>query len=102
DRPIVGIIGTGDGRGYWLTSSGGDVFAFGNAAMYGSTTSVRLNYPIVGLAGPRDGGGYWLVARDGGIFSFPNTPPAPPASSSASSAYAWMATNNDASPIRYD
>ena len=101
DRPIVGLIGTGDGRGYWLTSTGGDVYAFGSAVMHGSTGSTRLNHPIVGLAGPRDGGGYWLVARDGGIFSFPNTPAAP-APSTSGSAYAWMVTNSDASPVRYD
>jgi len=101
DRPVVGIIPTGDGRGYWLTSTGGDVYAFGAAVMYGSTASVKLNHPIVGLAGPRDGGGYWLVASDGGIFSYPNTPPQPSVTAAAS-AHSWMATNSDASPVRYD
>ena len=97
DRPVVGIVGTRDTQGYWLSSSAGDVYAFGDAAMYGSAGTIALNHPMVGLAGPRDGGGYWLVASDGGIFSYPKAVP-----ESTSSTYAWMATNNDSSPVRYN
>jgi len=46
----------------------GGIFAFGDAAFYGSTGSLTLNKPIVGMAATPDGGGYWLVAADGGIF----------------------------------
>ncbi len=61
---------TPDGEGYWLVASDGGVFAFGDAAFYGSTGDIQLNQPIVGMAATPDGHGYWLVASDGGIFAF--------------------------------
>ena len=68
--PIVGIVATPNGGGYWLVGSDGGIFSFGDARFYGSTGSLRLNKPIVGMATTPDGGGYWLVASDGGIFSY--------------------------------
>ena len=68
--PVVGMARTADGGGYWITTSDGDVFPFGDAVSYGSLTNVSLNQPIVGMAATADGKGYWLVASDGGIFSF--------------------------------
>ena len=69
-RPIVGIAGTPDGRGYWLVASDGGIFAFGTARFYGSAAYTPLKSPIVGISPTRDGRGYWLVASDGGIFSY--------------------------------
>ena len=69
-HPIVGMISTPDGGGYWLVASDGGVFSFGDAAFHGSTGSIHLNQPIVGMAATPGGGGYWLVASDGGVFSF--------------------------------
>ena len=57
-------------QGYWETTSGGDIYSFGNAKFYGSTGNIHLNQPIVAMASNPVGGGYWLVARDGGVFSF--------------------------------
>jgi len=57
-----------DGQGYWLVSSDGGVFTFGDAGFHGSVAGSALNTPIVGMASTRDGQGYWLVASDGGIF----------------------------------
>ena len=37
NRPIVGMASTPDGKGYWLVASDGGIFAFGDAAFYGST-----------------------------------------------------------------
>ena len=61
---------TPDGKGYWLVASDGGIFAFGDAAFYGSTGAQSLNKPIVGMTSTPDGKGYWLVASDGGIFAF--------------------------------
>ena len=61
---------SGGTAGYWLDSSTGGVFSFGDANFYGSTGNLVLNKPIVGMASTPDGGGYWLVASDGGVFSF--------------------------------
>jgi outer membrane protein assembly factor BamB len=55
---------------YWLVSSNGGVFSFGNAGFYGSAGSLHLARPIVGMAPTPDGRGYWLVASDGGVFSY--------------------------------
>ena len=64
------MAATPDGKGYWLVASDGGIFAFGDAAFYGSTGGIALNQPIVGMAATPDGKGYWLVASDGGIFAF--------------------------------
>ena len=69
-NPVVGMATTPTGGGYWMVASDGGIFAFGDAAFYGSTGNIHLNQPIVGMAATPDGHGYWLVASDGGIFAF--------------------------------
>jgi hypothetical protein len=69
-RPSSGSGATSKPVGYWLTTSNGDVFPFGDARSYGSVAGIHLNGPIVGMAATPDGKGYWLVASDGGVFSF--------------------------------
>lgn len=56
--------------GYWLVASDGGVFAFGDAAFYGSTGNIHLAKPVVGIAPTPTGKGYWMAAADGGIFNF--------------------------------
>ncbi|HVX22089.1 MAG TPA: HtaA domain-containing protein [Acidimicrobiales bacterium] len=58
------------GTGYYEVASDGGIFAYGDAAFYGSTGAMTLNKPIVGMAATPDGKGYWLVASDGGIFAY--------------------------------
>ena len=70
NAPIIDMVPTPDGNGYWMLSSDGGIFAYGDAAFYGSMGGQRLNAPAVGMASTADGGGYWLVASDGGIFAF--------------------------------
>ncbi|MBF6557469.1 MAG: hypothetical protein IVW52_15170 [Acidimicrobiales bacterium] len=74
NEPIVGMAATPDGGGYWLVASDGGVFAFGEAAFYGSTGALRLNRPVVGVVGAPYGNGYSLVASDSGTFAFGTTP----------------------------
>jgi hypothetical protein len=69
-RQSSGTGATSSPVGYWLTTSSGDVFPFGDARSYGSLAGIHLNEPIVGMAATPDGKGYWLVASDGGVFSF--------------------------------
>ena len=70
-RPrAVAIAATPDGGGYWVASSTGGVYPFGDAHSYGSMSGTALNAPVVGMAATPSGQGYWLVASDGGIFSF--------------------------------
>jgi len=64
------MAATPDGGGYWVASSTGGVYPFGDAHSYGSMSNAALNAPVVGMAATPSGLGYWLVASDGGIFSF--------------------------------
>lgn len=66
----VGVARTPTARGAWIASADGGIYAYGDAAFYGSMGAAHLNQPIVGIAATPTGRGYWLVARDGGIFSF--------------------------------
>jgi len=70
NKPIVGMVSTPSGHGYWLVASDGGIFSFGDAVFYGSTGSLPLNKPIVGMVSTPSGHGYWLVASDGGVFAF--------------------------------
>jgi hypothetical protein len=70
NAPIVGMAPTADGRGYWNVASDGGLFAFGDAAFYGSMGGHPLNRPVVGMAATPNGKGYWEVASDGGLFAF--------------------------------
>jgi len=70
DEPVIGMAATPDGKGFWLASSEGGVFSYGDAQFYGSAASLPLNRPVVGMAATPDGKGYWLVASDGGVFAF--------------------------------
>jgi SpoIID/LytB domain protein len=69
-QPAVGIAPTASGKGYWLTSNDGGVFAYGDAPFLGSAGAIKLNRPMVGMTARPTGSGYWLVAGDGGIFSY--------------------------------
>ena len=70
NAPVVGMAATPDGRGYWLVTADGGVFAFGDAAFEGSMGGTHLQCAVVGMAATPDGRGYWLAAADGGVFSF--------------------------------
>ncbi|WP_298347067.1 hypothetical protein [Ferrimicrobium sp.] len=81
--PIVAIIPTPDGGGYWLVAADGGVFDFGNAKFFGSTytqgyTGLNGNHPIsgriVGGAAAPNGTGYWLVSSTGTVYNFGSAP----------------------------
>ena len=62
------MAATPDGGGYWLVAADGGIFAFGDAALLGSTGGKPLNAPVVGIAATP--GRLLAVASDGGIFVF--------------------------------
>jgi hypothetical protein len=66
---VTGIAGTPDGGGYWMVDNKGDVYAFGDAAFYGSLAGDSIAN-IEGIAATPDGKGYWLVTSTGGVFAF--------------------------------
>jgi hypothetical protein len=47
---VAALRATPDGNGYWMASSNGGVYAFGDAPFFGSATDLALSRPIVGLA----------------------------------------------------
>ena len=67
---VVGMAATPDGRGYWLASEDGGVFAFGDAPFVGSAARLPLQAPVVAIAATPDGGGYWLAGADGAVMAF--------------------------------
>src|SRR5206468_11281048 len=62
--PIVGMASSADGRGYWMVSSSGRVYAFGDASKVRGTPPRRSVAGIV--ASPRNG--YWLFSTSGNVF----------------------------------
>ncbi len=46
----MGIASTPDGKGYWLVASDGGVFAYGDAAFYGSLGGSIINKPVVEIS----------------------------------------------------
>ena len=67
--PRTGQDSQQQGDSFWLASTSGAVWNFGDTQSLGSA-SVPPTHPIVGITPTQDDGGYWLVASDGGIFSF--------------------------------
>ena len=81
--PIVAIIPTPNGGGYWLIAADGGVFDFGDAHFYGSTysqgyTGLSGSHPIsghiVGGVATPSGNGYWLVSSTGTVYNFGSAP----------------------------
>jgi hypothetical protein len=69
----VQVVPTPDGGGYWILSSIGAVYAYGDAQYYGGANGdMSSSETAVGLAPTSDGDGYWIVANDGAVFSFGN------------------------------
>jgi hypothetical protein len=89
--PVTGFVATADGHGYWMATTNGSIYTFGDATQYGSLPSQGIAPPqitvngytspsTVGLSIPLatvstlvrtpDGGGYWLTSLNGGVFSF--------------------------------
>jgi subtilisin family serine protease len=71
-HPIVGAAEAPDGLGYWLVSSAGAVFAFGDARSYRSNARFYASEPVVAMAATPNGKGYWLVAQNGRVVAYGN------------------------------
>lgn len=66
----VALRSTKTGQGYWIVTSDGGVFTFGDAPFCGSLGGVALAAPVIGMEPTPSGLGYWLLGQDGGVFSF--------------------------------
>src|SRR5579875_752657 len=71
---VVAMATTPDHLGYYLVSSSGGVFPYGDAPWYGSVAGRHLSTPTVAIAVSPSGGGYYLVTRAGNVFNFGDAP----------------------------
>jgi hypothetical protein len=71
NAPIVGMVPSYDGRGYFLVGADGGVFAFGDAAYEGSCPGIGgCAGAAVAVMPDASGQGYWLVTATGHVYTF--------------------------------
>ncbi len=69
--PIVGVVPTPDGKGYFMVASDGGVFAFGDAHFFGSCASIGgCSAPVVAVVPDATGKGYWLLLSNCQMVAF--------------------------------
>jgi hypothetical protein len=67
---VVGLVPSGDDRGYATVTGLGGLGLHGDALDRGSAASMPLAWLVVGASSTHDGGGYWMVGSDGSVFGF--------------------------------
>jgi hypothetical protein len=75
DAPIVGMVPSSTGHGYFMVASDGGVFAFGDAHFEGSCPGIGGCYgAAVSVMPDSTGNGYWLVTSKGAVYAFGDAP----------------------------
>ena len=75
DAPIVGMVPSADGGGYFMVASDGGVFAFGDARFAGSCPGIGgCSGAAVAVMPDASGNGYWLVTQTGHVYTFGDAP----------------------------
>ena len=73
NAPIVGMVPSSDGGGYFMVAADGGVFAFGDAKFEGSCPSIGgCSGAAVAVMPDASGNGYWLVTSTGRVYAFGN------------------------------
>jgi hypothetical protein len=73
NAPIVGIVPSADGGGYFMVASDGGVFTFGDAKFEGSCPAIGgCSGAAVAVMPDASGNGYWLVTATGNVYAFGN------------------------------
>jgi hypothetical protein len=71
NAPIVGMVPSADGRGYFMVAADGGVFAFGDAKFAGSCPGIGgCSGAAVAVMPDASGNGYWLVTAGGNVYTF--------------------------------
>ena len=71
NAPIVGLVPSADGGGYFMVAADGGVFAFGNAHFAGSCPGIcACSGAAVADMPDASGNGYWLVTQTGHVYTF--------------------------------
>jgi hypothetical protein len=69
--PIVGMVHSDSGQGYFLVASDGGVFAFGDARFAGSCPGIGgCVGAAVAVVPDATGNGYWVVTTTGNVYAF--------------------------------
>jgi hypothetical protein len=69
--PIVGMVPSSDGKGYFLVGADGGIFAFGDAKFEGSCDSIGgCSSGIASVVTDATGNGYWVVTNTGTVYAF--------------------------------
>jgi hypothetical protein len=69
--PVVGMVPSADGGGYFMVASDGGVFAFGDAKFEGSCPGIGgCSGAAVAVTPDATGNGYWLVTASGHVYTF--------------------------------
>ncbi len=72
NQPIVGMVPSANGQGYYMVAADGGVFAF-NSTFAGSCPGIGgCSGGAVAVAPDASGNGYWLTTATGHIYSFGN------------------------------
>jgi len=73
--PIVGMVPSATGGGYFMVGADGGVFAFGDAHFAGSCPSIGgCSGAAVAVMPDASGNGYWLVTASGHVYAFGDAP----------------------------
>ena len=71
NAPVVAMVPTTDGGGYFMVASDGGVFAFGDARFEGSCPGIGgCSGSGVAVMPDASGNGYWLVTASGHVYTF--------------------------------
>ena len=71
NAPIVGMVPSSDGGGYFMVASDGGVFAFGDARFAGSCPGIGgCQGTAVAVMPDATGNGYWVVTSSGSVYPF--------------------------------
>jgi hypothetical protein len=71
NAPIVGMVPSVTGHGYFMVASDGGVFAFGDARFAGSCPGIGgCAGKAVAVMPDSTGKGYWLVTNTGNVYAF--------------------------------
>jgi hypothetical protein len=71
NAPIVGMVPSVSGDGYFMVASDGGVFAFGDATFAGSCPGIGgCAGAAVAVVPDASGGGYWVVTNSGSVYGF--------------------------------
>ncbi len=75
NAPIVGMVPSAGGGGYFMVASDGGVFTFGDAKFEGSCPGIGgCSGAAVAVMPDSTGNGYWLVTATGHVYTFGDAP----------------------------